>query len=174
VRRPAGCNSDGTVTARVGVPTMSGAVAGCGGRPRRAAGGSGRAGPMGRQHRPHPANRGTPPYDARGWDSSNLSHATRPDHFRQNRRDIPRSGNGPFLFKRRVPGKKFVIAAADCGFLDRLSWRILVSPFTAIGIRQRPRGDMLGNEPMDSSLACIRARDAVPGTGARCRAKRRL
>jgi hypothetical protein len=95
---------------------------------------------------------GDPPYDARGRDSSNLSHATRPDHFRQNRRDIPRSGNGPFLFKRRVPGKKFVIAAADCGFLDRLPWRIPVS--------------------MDSSLACIRARDDVPRTGARCRASR--
>ena len=94
--------------------------------------------------------------------------------FRQNRPDILCPGNRPFLLNRRVPGKKFVIAAADCGFLDRLSWRIPVSPFTAIGIRQWPRGDMLGNEPMDSSLACIRARDAVPGTGTERHAGRRL
>ena len=31
-------------------------------------------------------------------------------HLRQNRPDIPRPGNGPFLLERRVPGRKSVIA----------------------------------------------------------------
>jgi hypothetical protein len=32
-------------------------------------------------------------------------------HLRQNRPAIPGPGNGPFLFERRVPGRKFVIAS---------------------------------------------------------------
>jgi hypothetical protein len=46
--------------------------------------------------------------------------------FRQSRPDIPRPENGPFFFERRVPGRKSVIAVADCGFLRRLPWRVSV------------------------------------------------
>jgi hypothetical protein len=64
----------------------------------------------------------TPPIRIVRRDSSYPSHATGPDfieiaiHLRQTRPDIPGLGNGPFLLKRRVPGRKFVIAIADCGF----------------------------------------------------------
>ena len=39
--------------------------------------------------------------------------------FRQNRPDIPRPRNGPFLLNRRVPGRKFVIAVACLGEIRR-------------------------------------------------------
>jgi hypothetical protein len=52
----------------------------------------------------------------------------------QNRSDDLRPENDPFFLERRVPGRKSVIAVANCGFPSRLPWRILVSPFTAFGI----------------------------------------
>jgi|SRR4051812_36318723 hypothetical protein len=45
--------------------------------------------------------------------------------FRQNRPDIPGPGNGPFLLKRRVSGRKFVIAVTDGGLL-----RCLCDPYS--------------------------------------------
>jgi hypothetical protein len=46
--------------------------------------------------------------------------------LRQNRPDIPYPGNTPFLLKRRVPGRKSVIAVAEGGFPSRPPWRVSV------------------------------------------------
>jgi hypothetical protein len=98
-------------------------------------------------HTPH-ADRATGLLDPAARNRSRFIEIT--IRFQQNRPDIHRSGNGPFLFERRVPGRKSVIAVADCGFPSRLPWRVPMQPFTAIGIRQRQGGDVL---------------DAVPGAG---------
>jgi hypothetical protein len=93
------------------------------------------AGPMAGGADRHAADRGDPPYAARERDSSYLPRATRPDFwdrfgFRQSRPVTPRPGNSPFLFERRVPARKFVIAVAGCGFLGCLPWRVPVSSFS--------------------------------------------
>jgi hypothetical protein len=79
------------------------------------AAGDGGAGPMGRQHRSPSSEPAGSPYDARGRDSSCLSHATGADFSRSQfasgrTRQISPSTKRPLL-ERWVPSGKFVIAA---------------------------------------------------------------
>jgi hypothetical protein len=104
---------------------------------------------MGRQHRPPAANRGTPYTDgATGLLDPVARNLIRfieiAIRFRRNRPDDPGPGNRPFLLKRRVPDRKFVIAVACL--------RNPASPVTTIGISNGWEGDVL---------------DAVAGVGGR-------
>jgi hypothetical protein len=94
--------------------------------------------------------------------------------FWQSRPVIPCQETPSFLLERRVPDRKSVIAVADCRFPRRLPWQIPMSPFTPLGSRNGRAGEVLWNEPMDSSLAMHRSPRCGAGTGAEHHASYRL
>jgi len=61
--------------------------------------------------------------------------------FRQIAVKHPRLGNRPLLLERRVPGRKSVIAVADCRFQSRLHWQIPMAPFMPLGSRNGRAGE---------------------------------
>jgi hypothetical protein len=67
------------------------------------------AGPMGWQHRSRPADRGDPPYDARGRDSLNQSPTTGSD--------FPRSQFAPSRADRIFPAQKTAPSFSNDGYL---------------------------------------------------------
>ena len=115
----------------------------------------------------------TPLWSARG--GTPYASPAQPDQIYRDRnsspadrRQIPAQRNGPFLLERRVPGRKSVIAVADCGFPEspaQANSSVVIhrhrDPATA------GRGKCCGTSLWTAAWPCIGARDAVPGTGAR-------
>jgi hypothetical protein len=116
VRSPAVANRE--ITKRGGAGRMATAgrhVAG-GGADRIAALALAGAGPLSGGADRVAANPHTPLYGARAGTlmpvaRNRIKFIEIAIHLRQNRPAIPGPGNGPFLFERRVPGRKFVIAS---------------------------------------------------------------
>jgi hypothetical protein len=100
-RRSAGCNSDGAARAWVGVPTMGGGpcAAPSPGATADHIVALGGAGPMGRQHRSHTANRVDPLMMRAGGTPD--THRAQPDQIFRDRNSFPAEPAGYSLPKKR-------------------------------------------------------------------------
>jgi hypothetical protein len=84
---------------------------------------------MGRRRRSPCNDPGDPLYGSRA--GTPYPHRAQPDQIYRDRNSLPAERvkyphprNGPFFLNRRVPGRKFVIAVADGGFLKCLPKQI--------------------------------------------------